>query len=83
MELDAVELPAPGSDALILDVNEALEQLAKEDPVKAHVVKLRFFVGLENSEIASLLEVSEKTVQRHWAFAKAWLARAIRSKDSA
>jgi DNA-directed RNA polymerase specialized sigma24 family protein len=40
-------------------------------------VKLRFFVGLDHEEIAQLLGVSDKTVQRHWAFAKAWLARAI------
>jgi RNA polymerase sigma factor (TIGR02999 family) len=77
VELDAVELPVPGDDALVLDVHEALEKLTAEDPEKAQVVKLRFFVGLENSEVAALLGVSEKTVQRHWAFAKAWLFRAM------
>jgi len=78
VELDAVELPVPADDALILDVHEALEKLAAEDPEKASVVKLRFFVGLENSEVAALMGVSGKTVQRHWAFAKAWLYRAMR-----
>jgi len=78
VDLDAVELPVPGDDALVLEVHEALEQLAAEDPEKAEVVKLRFFVGLENAEVAALLGVSEKTVQRHWAFAKAWLFRAMR-----
>jgi RNA polymerase sigma factor (TIGR02999 family) len=78
VDLDAVELPVPADDALVLDVHEALERLAAEDPEKAEVVKLRFFVGLENSEVAALLGVSEKTVQRHWAFAKAWLFRAMR-----
>jgi RNA polymerase sigma factor (TIGR02999 family) len=78
VELDAVEFPVPADDALVLDVHEALEQLTAEDPEKAAVVKLRFFVGLENSEVAALLGVSEKTVQRHWAFAKAWLFRAMR-----
>jgi RNA polymerase sigma factor (TIGR02999 family) len=76
--LDTVELPMPAEDTLVLDVHEALENLASEDPEKAQVVKLRFFAGLENAEIASLLGVSEKTVQRHWAFAKAWLFRAMR-----
>jgi RNA polymerase sigma factor (TIGR02999 family) len=76
--LDAIQLPTPTEDALVLDVHEALENLAVEDPEKAQVVKLRFFAGLENGEIASLLGVSEKTVQRHWAFAKAWLFRAMR-----
>ena len=78
--LDTVELPIPAEDALVLDVHEALENLAIEDPEKAQVVKLRFFAGLENAEIASLLGVSEKTVQRHWAFAKAWLFRAMRRR---
>ena len=77
VDLDALELPMPGDDALVLQVHEALDQLAAEDPDKAAVVKLRFFVGLENREVAALLGVSEKTVQRHWAFAKAWLYRAM------
>src|SRR5262245_396488 len=77
VDMDAVELPIEGNDGLVLQVHEALEQLAAEDPEKAQVVKLRFFVGLENAEVATLLGVSEKTVQRHWAFAKAWLTRAM------
>jgi len=77
MELDRVDLPFAPDDDLVLRVHEALELLAVEDPEKAQVVKLRFFVGLENAEVATLLGVSEKTVQRHWAFAKAWLTRAM------
>src|SRR5688572_7771779 len=77
VDLDAVDLPFVSSDDLVLQVHDALERLAAEDPEKAEVVKLRFFVGLEYAEIATLLDVSEKTVQRHWAFAKAWLARLI------
>jgi RNA polymerase sigma factor (TIGR02999 family) len=77
VELDAVELPGPGDDAVVLQIHDALERLAVEDPEKAEVVKLRFFVGLANAEIAAILGVSEKTVQRHWSFAKAWLYRAM------
>src|SRR5262249_10708785 len=77
LDVDAVQLPFPGNDELVLNVHDALERLAVEDPEKAEVVKLRFFVGLENTEIATLLGVSEKTVRRHWTFAKAWLARAM------
>jgi RNA polymerase sigma factor (TIGR02999 family) len=77
VDLDAVEPPFRGDDQTVLRVHDALERLASEDPEKAQIVKLRFFVGLENAEVATLLGVSEKTVQRHWAFAKAWLARAI------
>lgn len=77
VDLDAVELPGAGDDAVVLQVHDALERLAAEDPQKAEVVKLRFFVGLENAEVAAILGISEKTVQRHWAFAKAWLYRAM------
>src|SRR5215468_8386405 len=61
VELDAVELPGPGDDDAVVRVHDALELLAAEDPQKAEVVKLRFFVGLENGEVAALLGVSEKT----------------------
>jgi len=78
VELDAVELPGSGDDDAVVRIHEALELLAAQDPQKAEVVKLRFFVGLENGEVAVLLGVSEKTVQRHWAFAKVWLYRAMK-----
>jgi RNA polymerase sigma factor (TIGR02999 family) len=77
VDLDTVNLPGPGDDNVVLQVHEALDRLEAEAPDKAEVVKLRFFVGLENAEIAAVLGVSEKTVQRHWAFAKAWLYRAM------
>jgi RNA polymerase sigma factor (TIGR02999 family) len=80
VELETVELPASSDDDLVLQVHDALERLGAEDSEKAQVVKLRFFVGLENREIAALLGVSEKTVQRHWSFAKAWLARTMKEQ---
>jgi len=81
IDIAGLELPfAPGDD-LVLQMHDALERLAAEDPDKAQVVKLRFFAGLANAETAALLGVSEKTVQRHWAFAKAWLARAIEEEN--
>ncbi len=78
VELDAVDLPILADDTLVLRVHEALRQLELEDATKAEVVKLRFFVGLDNTEVAALLGISAKTVQRYWAFAKAWLFRAMR-----
>jgi len=83
VDLDAVELPGSGDDAVILQIHDGLERLAAEDPQKAEVVKLRFFVGLENAEVAAVLGVSEKTVQRHWSFAKAWLYRAMQGATPA
>ncbi len=57
----------------LLHVNEALDRLALQDPGKAEIVKHRFFAGLENREIAEMLGISERTVERAWRFAKAWL----------
>ena len=78
VEIDNVEIAATDNDERLLQVHEALDGLAAEDPVKADVVKLRFFVGLTDREVAEALGVSERTVERHWAYAKAWLLRAIR-----
>ncbi len=63
-------------DLLALDA--ALEELAAMNPRQAAMVESRFFGGLNNIEIAELLEVSEATVVRDWRTAKAWLARELR-----
>jgi RNA polymerase sigma factor (sigma-70 family) len=60
-------------------LDEALDRLGKVDPRKAEVVKMRIFVGLELKEIALALNASEKTVQRDWTFAKAWLSRELKT----
>lgn len=57
----------------VLRVSDALDRLAQVDATKAEIVKLRFFVGLQNQEIAEVLGASERTVERNWRFAKAWL----------
>jgi RNA polymerase sigma factor (TIGR02999 family) len=80
VELDAVEIPLPEDDTLILQVHEALGRLELEHPQKAEVVKLRFFVGLNRVEVAAILGIGERTVQRHWTFAKAWLYKEMRPK---
>ena len=54
-------------------MDEALNKLAVKAPEKAELVKLRFFVGLTVAEAGKLLGLSERTVKRHWAFARAWL----------
>jgi RNA polymerase sigma factor (TIGR02999 family) len=72
-DVDWLELPLAADDALILRVHGALDEFAAEDPVKANVVKLKFFVGLTSEEIGGILGLNEKTVRRHWSFAKAWL----------
>jgi RNA polymerase sigma factor (TIGR02999 family) len=77
-ELDDVEIaaPAPSEDLLALD--EALAKLEANDPVKAQLVKLRYFAGLSEEDAARALGVSRATVQRHWRYAKAWLLDELR-----
>jgi len=79
-ELDEsqIELGAPADE--ILAVHEAIDELAAQEPVSAQVVKLRYFVGMSMPEIAEAMEVSLSTVERHWAFARAWLRQAIRGE---
>ena len=79
VELDDVDLAASTPDEKVLLIDEALERLQAEDPEKAKVVVLKFFVGLTNQEVAENLGVTERTVERHWAYAKAWLFQTIRA----
>ena len=71
-----IELPVPQDE--ILAVHEALDALAAEDATAAEVVKLRYFVGMTIPEIAEALEISPRSADRHWVFARAWLKGAIR-----
>jgi len=66
----------------LLAVNDALAALALEDPEAAEVVQMRYFVGMTVPEIADALGASPRTVDRHWAFARAWLKRSIRASLS-
>ncbi|WP_152051149.1 sigma-70 family RNA polymerase sigma factor [Tautonia marina] len=61
----------------ILALDEALEGLAREEPDCAELVKLRFFAGLTQEEAAAALGVTRRTANRYWAFARAWLRRAL------
>ena len=78
VDFEAFDLPIAQDDEKCLRVHEALDHLAEVDPRKAEVVKLRVFAGLGIAEIAAVLNASEKTVQRDWTFAKAWLSRELK-----
>jgi RNA polymerase sigma factor (TIGR02999 family) len=80
VEVEEQPIAVEVEDEKILEVNEALELLRLHDPTKAEVVKLRYFVGLNHAEIAEVLGVSEKTVQRYWAYAKVWLYQHIQRR---
>lgn len=73
----AAELNAPHRDAELLAVHEAVDRLAEIDARAAEVVKLRYFAGLSFAETAEVLKISPITAKRDWAFARAWLFRAI------
>jgi RNA polymerase sigma factor (TIGR02999 family) len=73
VSLEHVTIAAEDPHETVLAIHEALERLAMRDPFKAEVVKMRYFVGLSQEEIAQALDVSEPTVRRHWAIARAWL----------
>jgi RNA polymerase sigma factor (TIGR02999 family) len=74
------EAPALGADPdLVLDVDAALERLAREDPSSAEVARHRLFAGLSIDETALALGISRATAFREWAYARSWLATALNS----
>jgi RNA polymerase sigma factor (TIGR02999 family) len=70
-DLDAISAPSPSVDLLALD--EALTKLAGEAPLRAELVKLRFFAGLTMPETAQALGISLATAERYWTYARTWL----------
>ncbi|MEO7414527.1 MAG: ECF-type sigma factor [Opitutaceae bacterium] len=81
VEIEQGELAAATPDEKVLLIDEALERLQACDPEKARVVVLKFFGGRTNQEVAETLGVTERTVERHWAYAKAWLFQVIRARE--
>jgi RNA polymerase sigma factor (TIGR02999 family) len=75
--VDRLQIPAPEPAEDLLALDEALERLAARDPVKAELVKLRYFAGLTIEEAALALAISPATAKRYWTYAKAWLFQAI------
>jgi RNA polymerase sigma factor (TIGR02999 family) len=67
----------------VLALDRALEDLAKLDPEQARLVELRFFGGLTVEETAEEMHISPATVKRHWAIARAWLARELEGNSHA
>jgi RNA polymerase sigma factor (TIGR02999 family) len=78
VELEGVQMAADTPPDTLLVVHEALERFTAEDPTKAELVRLRFFIGLNQAESAQALGLSEPTVKRYWEFSRAWLLREIR-----
>lgn len=77
VELLESEIAAPMPAEELLALDEALQRFAAEEPQKARLVELRFFVGLTNEEAAEMLGISAVTAKRHWRYARAWLHQAV------
>jgi RNA polymerase sigma factor (TIGR02999 family) len=79
-ELIEAEVVSPVVPERLLALDEALTKLAGQDPKIAELVKLRYFAGLTIKQVAEVLGVSPRTVDQHWAYAKAWLREEIDGK---
>lgn len=71
VNLEALDVADTSLDERVLLVDEMMERLEQDDPVSARVISLKFFGGLTNKEIAAMDRVTERTVERQWAYAKA------------
>jgi RNA polymerase sigma factor (TIGR02999 family) len=80
-EFDEVQLAAPEPVEDLLALDEALEKLAARDPVKAELVKLRYFAGLTIDEAAAALGISPATAKRYWTYTRTWLYQEITASE--
>src|SRR5437867_10440379 len=80
--LDEAALVTETRSDELLALDEALDSLAAQDPRKSQIVELRYFGGLSVAETAEFLKLSQRTVEREWTMAKAWLYRALSEEES-
>jgi len=73
IDFDSQLIVSDEADETLLAVNDALDCLAVDEPEAAAVVKLRYFAGLTIEETAAAMNISVRTVNRHWTYARAWL----------
>ena len=81
VDLDDVMIAAPVPDERLLQVDEALDKLELEAPDAARIVKLRYFMGMTNPQVAEMLGCSLRSVERQWTWAKAWLFQVIKDPE--
>ena len=80
LSLAAVDPAAESPPVDVLALDDALTDLDREHPQKAQLVKLRYFAGLTLDEAAAALDISTATADRHWRYARAWLAQRLRGE---
>jgi RNA polymerase sigma factor (TIGR02999 family) len=76
-DIDPDQVAAPAPDEELLALHEALDRFAETHPEKVELVKLRYFAGLTADQAAAALSISPSTADRQWAYARAWLRRAM------
>jgi len=81
VDIDLAGVVSPMPDVEVLALDQAMTRLAAEDPVRAKLVELRFYVGLSNEDAAKVLGISGITAKRYWRYARAWLHREIGKGD--
>jgi RNA polymerase sigma factor (TIGR02999 family) len=77
VDLDQLTDLAAATDDDLLELDDALDRLAKDYPAAAALVKMRFFAGMTLAEAAGALGLSDRTADRYWVFARTWLADAL------
>jgi RNA polymerase sigma factor (TIGR02999 family) len=82
VDLDQIAVALDTPDEQLLALDEALTQLAVEDPDAARLVDLRFFAGLTLKDAATSLGLALRTAERQWAYARAWLYARLRQDES-
>jgi len=78
VDLDNLDVVGEQPPEDLLELDEALDKLSKEEPLKADLVKLRYFAGLTTEQAAEVLSISKATADRYWAYSRAWLFHEIR-----
>jgi RNA polymerase sigma factor (TIGR02999 family) len=82
LDVDNLEIASQVPDDELLSVHDVLDKLAAEDPQKAELTKLRYFVGMTFEEAAEVLGISVATAKRHWTYSRAWLYEEIHANKS-
>ena len=82
VDIQELEFAVDTSEDEMITVHEALDAFALEDPPKAELVKLRYFVGLTLDEAAEVLGISSATARRWWTYSRAWLYQKISAGQS-
>ncbi len=77
VDLDGFDPAAPNADEHLMAVHEVLDKLASEHPLQAQLVKLKYFAGMTNEEVAEVMGISVSTVKNYWTFSRAWLLNEI------